>query len=119
VLGLALAGCGASKGTVKGKLLKGGKPLEVPKGAMLNAQLIPTDAKASRQPITPDTDGSFQLLGTDGKGVPAGKYKFVATMPNPAPSGADAFGGQFTEANTKITVDVKPGQDLLIDLDKP
>jgi hypothetical protein len=60
------------------------------------------------------TEGMFELIGPDGKGIPPGKYRVAVTL---APAGsADTLKGKFSREKSKIEVEVKAGEDLVIDL---
>ncbi len=139
VFGFAtLAGCGPSSGPgtaegrtkPKGKILENGLPIKVRTenlppgdpgmkvtfvtlggtnaGDEINAQII--DAK----------EGTFELIGADAKGIPPGKYRVVIVM---APEGGqDFFKGKYSREKSKIEVEVKANEDLVIDVahfDKP
>ena len=134
VAALALAGCGPSSGPgtaegrtkPKGKILENGLPIKVrtenlppgdpgmsvtfvaiggtTAGEEINAQII--DAK----------EGTFELIGADAKGIPPGKYRVVIVM---APvGGADYFKGKYSREKSKIEVEVKANEDLVIDVAK-
>jgi hypothetical protein len=64
--------------------------------------------------ITDASTGTFELIGPDAKGIPPGKYR-VAVMLGPE-GGSDALKGKYTREKSKIEVEVKPGEDLVIDL---
>jgi hypothetical protein len=127
-----LAGCGPSSGPgtaegrtkPKGKILENGLPIKVrtenlppgdpgmkvtfikigsaDAGDEINAQII--DAK----------EGTFELIGADAKGIPPGKYRVVIVM---APEGGtDYFKGKYSREKSKIEVEVKANEDLVIDV---
>jgi hypothetical protein len=129
---LALAGCGPSSGPgtaegrtkPKGKILENGLPIKVRTenlppgdpgmkvtfvtlggsnaGDEINAQII--DAK----------EGTFELIGADAKGIPPGKYRVVIVM---APEGGtDYFKGKYSREKSKIEVEVKANENLVIDV---
>ncbi len=62
------------------------------------------------------TEGSFELIGADGKGIPPGKYRVAVTLG--AEGGADQLKGKFSREKSKIEVEVKEGEDLVIDIAK-
>ncbi|HSQ56658.1 MAG TPA: hypothetical protein VLM40_13025 [Gemmata sp.] len=129
---LALAaGCGSSKDKTaegrtkpKGRILENGLPVKVdtsklpPGDPGLQVTFIKiggvdageeTDAQ-----ITDAGTGTFELFGADGKGIPPGKYRVAVVL---APVGsADALKGKYSRDNSKIEVEVKEGEDLVIDL---
>jgi len=64
--------------------------------------------------ITDAASGAFDLIGADGKGIPPGKYRVAITL---APfGGTDALKGKFSRERSKIEIEVKPGEDVVIDL---
>ncbi len=128
----ALTGCGPTSGPgtaegrtkPKGKILENGLPIKVrvenlppgdpgmkvtfvklggtDAGDEINAQII--DAK----------EGTFELIGADAKGIPPGKYRVVILM---APEGGqDHFKGKYSREKSKIEVEVKANEDLVIDV---
>ena len=129
---LALAaGCSSSKDKTaegktkpKGRILENGLPVKVdttrlpPGDPGLQVTFIKiggvdageeTDAQ-----ITDAATGTFELFGADGKGIPPGKYRVAVTI---APVGsADALKGKFNREKSKIEVEVKEDEDLVIDL---
>lgn len=64
------------KATVKGKVTHDGKPVTSGNLALDSGKGFALGAKIN-------ADGTFELIGQDGKDVPAGKYK-VAVSPPPA-----------------------------------
>jgi hypothetical protein len=138
MVALALAGCGSSDKTgvvIKGKLLMNGKPATVditgkslPPGesARMRVAFFPvksdTDAIANKDGdilvegeklATVDADGTFWL-----DKVQPQKYRIVITHMDPFTS-KDLLKGAFNEVNSKITRDVSPDQEVIIDLAKP
>jgi hypothetical protein len=129
-----LTGCGGGadgRVTVKGKLLDDGKPfvldkskLKLPSGATslppgsnpLVVSFIPVESgETTNANVSADT-GTFEANGTDGKGIKPGKYKIAVTA---TVGGADYFGGKFAPDKTQIIRDVKPGEEIIIDVSKP
>ncbi len=141
--GLAAAlGCGgkdkkddAEKTIVTGKLVDAGKPvaldasrIPLPKGAhamppgvkgSVQVFFISSDTKESIEAEVNADAGTFQVKGQDGKGIKPGRYRIaiVARM-GMAPDTPDFFKGRFTPDKTKVLRDVKPGDDLTIDVSK-
>ena len=131
---IAAAGCNpdgpkAVDGNVipKGRILKNGLPLSPAEGGATNLppgdpgfqvvfiKLGGSDAGteiAAR--LRDDPPGSFDLIGPEAKGIPPGKYRVVVIM---APfGGTDALKGKYNRQNSKIEVEVKPKEDVVIDL---
>jgi hypothetical protein len=139
-----LTGCGGSKdakdtaarGVVTGKLSDGKSAfafdeskLKMPKGttglppgvnSAVEIIFHPTD---KGEPIPAEVDskaGTFVVKGKDGKGIPAGRYKISVTARfTMTPDDPDYFGGKFTPEKTQILRDVKPGEEVIIDVSKP
>jgi len=115
-MGCILAfGCGGGGGAVKGKVLRGGQPIKVGDKGMVQVRFIAED-NGYTAPVA--ADGSFTLTGNEGKGIPAGKYKIAVLAYDPYPT-KDLLGGKFSAMATPINRDVKPGDEVVIDLDKP
>lgn len=145
VVGAAFAtGCGsdggaaAGKTIVKGKLVKGGNPyaldqskVKLPKGgtglppgvsgeSVLQVVFISTEGKEQFQAKTNPDAGTFEVEGTDGKGIPPGRYKIAITARvGFSPGDPDLFDGKFSPEKTQILRDIKPGDEVVIDIDKP
>lgn len=134
-LATACAGCGDSGGgraVISGKLLDDGKPfvtdavkLRLPKGTSLPPGTVPLQItfipeERGEMYITTITDqatGGFRLTGTDGKGVKPGKYK-VGIQVNTGPGTPDALRGKYSAEKTPIQVELKAGEEVVIDLAK-
>ncbi|MCU0703237.1 MAG: hypothetical protein MUF18_04520 [Fimbriiglobus sp.] len=133
----ALAGCGPAdptpKAVVRGRLLDNGQPFSadalkarLPKGVSLppGAQplqviFLPIDrGETYFATITDPAAGTFELAGSDGKGVRLGRYK-VSVQVNTGPGTPDALGGKFSPEKTAITRELKDGEEVVIDLAKP
>jgi len=136
LLGLALLcggmaiGCGddVPKGViVKGKILKGGQPLAVPRSDIglgwVQVELVPEGKTEGTETTRTKEDGTFEFQG-EGKGIAVGKYRLAVYHFEQGPI-ADGLKGAFSAVNSKINVDVpadKTGSfvDLgAIELDAP
>jgi len=129
-VGLALiaGGCGNTgpeyKETVllKGKLTKGGTPLAVNKSlggyARVEVTFIP-EASGAHNTAEVKEDGTFEMVTTEGKPLPPGKYKVEVRQWEPKPT-TDLLEGKFDEQNTPIVRDITADtKEVTIDLDKP
>ena len=130
-LGLLGSGCGKKPGGTaegrtkpKGRILENGLPLKakaenLPPGdpgmTITFIKLGTADAgQETNALITSAADASFELIGADGKGIAPGKYRVAIAL---APVGnPDLLRGRYSRENSKIEVEVKPGEDLVIDL---
>ncbi len=116
---LLLVGCGGGGVTPSGKLTKGGAPLKVSEKGMVQVHLLPAEGQVQTvYTAQVAADGSFTVKGADGKPIPAGKYKIGVVAMDPYPT-HDLLKGKFDDKKTTIVRDVKAGQPLDIDLDKP
>jgi hypothetical protein len=137
-----LSGCGSTDDgdvmVVKGKLLDNGKPfklddskIQLPKGAtaqppgteVLRIVFISKDDKEQFFAKYNAETSTFEVSGTKGRGIKAGKYKISITA-NFSPNSRDAqnsdyFGDQFSREKTQIMREVKSGEEITIDVSKP
>jgi hypothetical protein len=61
------------------------------------------------------TDGSFEVVGSDGKGLPPGIYKVGLELMKKK---SDKWGGAYSPVKSPITVEVKrSGDEVVVDLD--
>jgi hypothetical protein len=138
-VGCGQAGKDAKDGertVVRGKLVDNGKPfaldaskVPLPKGThalppgvtgALEVVFISTDTKEPYQATANADAGTFEVTGTDGKGIKSGRYKIAITARlGPSPETPDYFGGKFTPEKTQILRDIKPGDEITIDISKP
>lgn len=135
-LAVALAGCGGGgprRVIVKGRVLEGGKPLEL-KGDQFKAGAVgvevtfyPLDAagKVDQSKQSYGTrvreDGSFVLDGELGKGIPVGKYKaalaFRDVMYRSPKGQGDRWEGKFALDKSPFTFDVQDAsKEIVIDI---
>jgi hypothetical protein len=124
---LLLAGCGSQerKVIVKGRVSKGGQPLTV-KDTVLGrvvVKFVPLNEPDPAKAIGPQTalvnqqDGTFEVKGNDGKGIPPGKYRIAVYQYEPMPT--DKLQGKFGEKNSRIEREVTGGEEIDIDVGKP
>ena len=132
---------------VSGKLVKGGKPYTPPAGQRIVLTFYVMDAKdADGTPLPADqafvtsfdqTTGTFQVPGANGSGIPPGKYRIgifqgltregekkaqSEAKPRSRNSPAidrdtDFFKEMFGRTTSPIVRDVKPGEEVVVDLD--
>lgn len=120
VLVALFVGCGGGGGVIpRGKVTKGGQPLKVSEKGMVQVRLFPAEGTVeTTYSGQVAADGTFQVKGSDGKAIPAGKYKIAVFQLDPYPT-TDLLKGQFDEKKTTIVRDVSGSQEIVIDLDKP
>lgn len=110
----------------RGRLLENGLPIKVntanmppgdPGMKVTFIRIGSVDAgEAIDARIFEATEGSFELIGADGKGIPPGNYRVAVTLG--AEGGSDQLKGKFSSEKSPIEVEVKEGEDLVIDLAK-
>ncbi|MDW8244562.1 MAG: carboxypeptidase-like regulatory domain-containing protein [Thermogemmata sp.] len=128
---LLIAGCSSKSGEVaegrtkpRGRILENGLPIKIdtsklpPGDPGLQVTFIKlggVDAGTEYEAVVTDSaNGAFELIGKDGKGIPPGKYRVVITL---APFGSeDMLKGRFSRERSKIEIEVKPGEDVVIDI---
>jgi len=129
---VALAGCGGGGDdgpqvtAVSGELTKGGQPLEVSGREVGTGRVVvefyqlKDDGSVSTDPFEAEVapDGSFQVAGLKGRGIPPGKYKIAVRQWDPYPQ-TDRLNGAFSRDQTPLVRQVESGKPLVIDLDKP
>src|SRR5262245_55895221 len=112
-----VTGCTGSSGgvVVKGKVLKGGQPIKVTDKGMVQIRFINEKNSYLGQV---GADGSYTITGSDGKGVPPGSYKGAVLAVAPYHT-KDLLGGKFNDQRTTLSREIKAGQEVVIDVDKP
>jgi hypothetical protein len=128
----AAAGCtptdapapGDAKPVPKGRIVRGGGPVgpaarNLPPGdsgfRVTFIRLGPDDpGKRIVASNLSDQPGAFELVGQDVKPIPPGRYR-VAVHVGPE-GGKDQLEGKYGPENSPIEVEVKEGEDLVIDL---
>jgi hypothetical protein len=114
----AALGCGRTV-KVKGQLTKGGKPFTTKDRALVQMIFHPDGGEAvDTYPATVNADGTFEVVGKEGKGIPPGKYRISVEAPDPYPDGPDLLRGKFAPDKTPIVREVG-AEELVIDLDQP
>ncbi|MFO0870400.1 MAG: hypothetical protein U0935_15850 [Pirellulales bacterium] len=128
---LLVAGCGPSGPpmvVVKGKLLKGGKPLPIQRPDIglgwVQMKLIPEGSGKEQvvEMARAAQDGSFEFVG-EGKGITVGTYKLSVLHYEQGPPN-DGLQGAFADDKTpiRLTITADKGNPLdlgTIELDSP
>jgi hypothetical protein len=132
LLCLAMAGCGGGEKlvTVTGKVVQDGQPISIEgyeEGMeCLSVAFIPLDEggnrKAGARSYSQDCqeDGSFEILGDMGDGIPVGKYRVaVSRVSEAAEEGEDdLWKGKFGPDNSPFIFDINGSHDVQIDIAK-
>jgi hypothetical protein len=119
VLFLVVTGCGPTLYQPSGKITKGGAPLKISEKGVLEFALFAESDSAMAEPysVTWEKDGSFNVTGRNGAGIPAGKYKTSIVLKDPYTADAkDVFAGKYARGKGPV-VDVQgSSSQLVIDL---
>lgn len=137
LVALGVTGCGSNV-RVTGKVSKGGQPVNPVKGMHMAVGFHPVaeaDGGKSKEPdlyaANVKDDGTFDVPGVDGDGIPPGKYRVSVILStgrdrsgakktgNVDTSEKDILNGAFGPDNSPIIREVKSSTYLEIDLDKP
>jgi len=120
VLACVLLGCGPSRAKVNGKIVKGSEPYTLSDKGVFVLSFIPESGGGGKAyNATTKPDGTFTIVGPEGKGIPAGKYKvnLQAMDPYGGPDSKDKLGGKYVGEKSSLVVDVGR-TDLTIDVGK-
>jgi len=109
---------------VEGKVVRDGTPVKSQQDQPLNLSFNGTDAKGAAVvfPAAVDSDGNFSVKGTDGKGIPPGKYKLAVAVSGGGsdPAGIAkmaALNKDFAAANAKLEYEVTADSPQKIQVD--
>jgi hypothetical protein len=122
LISLFALGCGgSSRIQAKGSILKGGQPYHTREGEGLRIIFAPLDPPTGMQydsfaAAYDPSDGTFQVLGKDGQGLPPGKYRISLQLMSKK---EDLWAGQLMGKKSPFTCEVTPATDrVVIDLDQ-
>jgi hypothetical protein len=121
-LAVLLAGCGSGMLKTKGRLLKGGSPVIPAEDEVVRVAFVPMmegqeKAKDYYMAEFNRTDGSFQVVGKDGKGLPPGKYRIAVEYMKQR---RDMLGGAFDHKSSPLVREVTASTgELTLDLSNP
>jgi hypothetical protein len=65
---------------------------------------------------TTQSDGTFSVGGSDGKGIPRGQYRITVLHAGPEGHGGDKFKGHYAAEKTPLIVDITESTSLTVDL---
>ena len=114
------AGCGSHIKT-KGRVVKGGEPFKPGEGEGVRIFFVPLDP---REDNTYDSyagefnneNGTFQIKGKDGNGLPPGKYRITMQLMKDK---EDLFSGALMGPRSPFTCEIKSSSDeVVVDLDQ-
>lgn len=122
VSGLFTGGCGGPAGPapvmVRGEVTNNGEPLKVkPMVGRVQVTFFPLneagEPAGDRAEAAVLPNGEFTVHGSNGKGIPPGKYKIAVRQWDEFPT-KDVLQGKCDEKNSKIIREVKGGEDIII-----
>ena len=121
-IGLLALGCdGSSRIKAKGSILKDGQPFRTGEGEGLRIVFAPLDPPAGTQydsfaAVYDPDDGSFEVVGKDGSGLPRGKYRISLQLMSKK---EDLWSGKLIGKKSPFTCEVTAATDrVVIDLDQ-
>ena len=113
---LLASGC-SGKIQVKGKIVKEGQPFTLGEKGVFVLNFVSADGSDKTvYNATTKPDGTFTILGPEGKGIPPGKYTVNLTAMDPYPT-TDKLNGKYAPGKSTMTVEVGKGE-LVIDVGK-
>lgn len=110
---------------IKGRVVKDGKPLTVAEGERLMVTFFPED-KALPPGLnftaTVQSDGTFEVSGAQGGGIPEGKYRIAIALigvdPKVKGKPSDKLLDVFSPATTPFVQDVSWSEEIVLDVGK-
>jgi hypothetical protein len=120
LLVLLAAGCDGSHIKAKGRIVKGGQPFLTQPGEGLRIMFSPVEATGTRYDSYAAAyhagDGTFQVTGKDGAGLPPGKYRVSLELMK---NRDDLWKGKLRGRKSPYTIEVARGSgDVVLDLDQ-
>jgi hypothetical protein len=120
VLAILLVGCGSGRIKARGRLVKNGEPFVPGEREVVHIAFfaLNEDPKAKSYVVKFDRqDGTFQVTGSDGKGLPPGKYRVAVSL---IKDHKDALNGAFDLKNSPFLCDVdNSSEEISLDLATP
>ncbi len=117
---ICLWATGCSSGMLKpeGRLLKKGAPFVVGEGEVVHVTFFPDEEQPEHDPYPArinNADGTFQVLGNDGKGLPPGKYRASVQI---IKNRKDTLNGAYGRTRSPFKIDLTPEtREITLDLD--
>jgi hypothetical protein len=117
---LVSMGCGNSQIKAKGRVLKGGAPFQPAEGEAVRIFFEPLDPPQGSYDSYAgefnNKDGTFQINGKDGTGLPPGKYRITLQLMK---NKEDLFNGGLMGRRSPFSCEVKRSSDeAVVDLDQ-
>jgi len=114
-----LTGCEGARLKPTGKVMSNGQQLKLSDKGVLQVTVYAADDKTGNDPFptTTQTDGTFTILGKDGRGIPAGTYQFAVRAVDPYPNGKDVFRDKYKPGSPGLpTKEIKDQSEIVLDL---
>jgi hypothetical protein len=120
IICLWAAGCGSGLLKPQGRLVKKGAPLVPGDGEAIHVAFYP-DGEQTDQGAYPakfnNQDGTFRVLGVDGRGLPPGTYRATVQIMKKR---KDVLEGAFGKNRSPFSIDITPASgEITLDLDTP
>jgi hypothetical protein len=118
---LFVYGCGGD-GRIKarGRIIKGGTPFVLGEGEGMRMAFVPLEASGETYDsyvAVCEKDGSFKVVGKDGKGLPPGKYRVDLEH---LKKKKDLLKGAFAGKRSPFLREISSGSgEIVLDLDNP
>jgi hypothetical protein len=117
-----VAGCGPSRVKARGRLVKSGQPFLPGDNETVHIAFFPAaddpDPSAHSYVVSFNrADGTFQVVGKDGKGLPPGKYRVAVSL---IKDRKDQLKGAFNVKSSPVLCEVKSAsEEIIVDLATP
>jgi hypothetical protein len=116
---LTASGCGSSDTVrVSGTLVKSGNPIHLEEDHWVQMSLVPMDSASTGEwfPANVEKDGSFDVPGKEGNGIPPGKYRVAVTWVTHTDRNHDLLHGALRRDTSPIIREITGSGSLTIDL---
>ena len=117
---LLAVGCGSGKLKLQGRLLKKGEPYVPAETETVHLTFFPDGDQAEQGPYQAEVnrkDGTFRVVGLDGKGLPPGKYRAAMQIMK---NRKDILKGAYGKTGSPFSIDVTDAtKEVTLDLDTP
>jgi hypothetical protein len=119
LIALVLCGCGDGRVKPRVRIVKSGEPLQLTEDERISVAFFPAEASGTTFDAyltQRKEDGTLQVIGKDGKGMPLGKYRVSLEH---FKQEKDLFKGAYSGSKSPIVREVNGSDEIVIDLDNP
>jgi hypothetical protein len=117
---LLVPGCGDGRFKARGRIVKNGEPFLLKEGEGMRIVFVPVEVSGdtfNSYVAEYDKDGTFKVVGKDGKGLPPGKYRVNLEH---LKKKKDMFRGAYAGKRSPLVYEVgRFSDDIVIDLNQP